>query len=139
MGSEFLAVAMYMDEATIQHYFNGGTVGIDNQGWTGRVVPLAPSSAGEWIALKKFARAHRARYVTGPPKYLVSIRIPVRFAVEHFLAGDIKRLEDRPEETVGFTRPVNTTNYPSMKAEVTKIDTPDGPNDLLEAGYQLLG
>ena len=133
-----LVVTMYMDDVTMQKYFTGGAVGIDNRGFLGGVVPFAPQSPGEAIALKKFARAHRAGYVNGPPKFLVTIRIPARFAVDHFVAQDIKVLADRPEATVGFTLTVNATNYPSMQAEVTHMDVAFAPDELLDAGLQLL-
>ena len=138
MGSEFLAAAMYMDAATMNHYFTGGAAGIDIQGWPGNVVPFAPSSEGESIALKKFARAHRARYATGPPRLLIVIKIPARFAVEHLVAHDIKVLEDRPEETIGFARPVNSRNFPSMQVDLVRIDDPEVSAELLRSGLALL-
>ena len=138
MGSEFLAAAMYMDAATMNHYFTGGAAGIDIQGWPGNVVPFAPSSEGESIALKKFARAHRARYATGPPKLLMVIKIPARFAVEHLVAKEIKVLDDRPEETIGFARPVNSRNFPSMQVDLVRIDDPEVSAELLRSGLALL-
>ena len=137
--SDVLAVTMYLDEATCGKYFSGGAVGINNKDFQGNVVPLTPQSEGEAVALKKFARAHRAGYVTGPPVYLLTIQIPVYDTVQHFLAHDLKVLDNRPEATVGFTRAVSIHNYPTMKAEVTKIDVPGGPDQLLSAGYELLG
>ena len=136
--SDYLVVTMYLDEATSIKYFSAGAAGIDNQDFVGRVVPFAPHSPGDQIALKKYARAHRAGYVEGPPARLLTLKIPARFAVHHFLAQDIKVMDNRPEETVGFARPVNATYYPSLQAEVTEIDVPGGPSDLLRAGYELL-
>ena len=136
--SEVLAVSMYMDEATAGKYFTANSVGIDNEAFTGMVVPFAPQSPGEEIALKKFARAHRAGYVEGPPAFLLTIKIPARFAVHHFLAQDIKVMDNRPEETVGFAKPVNQNNYPTMVLEVTAMDVPGQPEELLRAGYELL-
>ena len=92
----------------------------------------------ETIALKKFARAHRAGYVKGPPAWLLTIRIPANNALGHFLANDLQVMHGRPEATVGFTKPVNVTNYPSMKPELIKIDEEGAPEQLLDEGYQLL-
>ena len=136
--SDYLEVSMYLDKATAKKYFSGTGLEIDNQDFSGYVVPFAPKSPGETIALKKFARAHRDGYVTGPPILLLTIKIPARFAVDHFVAQDIKVLADRPEATVGFTLTVNATNYPSMQAEVTHMDVAFAPDELLDAGLQLL-
>ena len=135
--SDYLEVSMYLDKATTEKYFIGNVLGIDNRDFTGYVVPFAPASEGDTIALKKYARAHRARYVTGPPILLVRIKIPARFAVDHFVAQHIKVLDDRPEATVGFTLPVNASNFPSMRAEVTHF-TDVAPEELLATGKQLL-
>ena len=137
--SEFLAVTMYMDQATAEKYFTANSIGIDNEDFTGMVVPFAPQSPGEKIALKKFARAHKAQYVEGPPAYLLTIKIPANVAVQHFLDKEIKMMENRPEETVGFTMAVNKDNYPTMFPQVTNIDVPGAPDELLSAGYELLG
>ena len=85
-----LAVSMYMDEATMWKYFSSTASGsIDNQDFQGDVVPFAAQSKDEWIARKKFARAHRARKVTGPPAVLIKIKIPGNMALQHFLDQDI--------------------------------------------------
>ena len=89
-------------------------------------------------ALKKFARAHRAQFVDGPPTILLTIKIPAKFAVQHFLAQDIKILDDRPEETVRFLKAVNSYNYPTMMPQVTHIDVEGAPEALLTEGYSLL-
>ena len=136
--SDVLAVTMYLDDVTVGKYFTGNSVGINNKDFVGGVTPFAPESPGEEIALKKFARAHRAKYVEGPPTYLLTIKIPANCAVQHFLRREIKVLDDRPEETVGFLKPVNLYNYPKMIAEVTKIDVEGAPEELLSAGYRLL-
>ena len=137
--SEFLAVSMYMDEASARKYFTGVALdGIDNKHFPGNVVPFAPQSPGEVIALKKYARAHRAQYVKGPPAYLLTIKIPANFAVQHFLDQDIKVMDNRPEETVGFAKSVNQRNYPTMIPEVTAMDVQGAPEELLRAGYELL-
>ena len=78
-------------------FFGPGSVGIDNKSFQGKVVPFAPQSEGEKIALKKFARAHRAWYVWGPPAYLLTVKIPAKFALQHFLDQDIIVVEKRPE------------------------------------------
>ena len=136
--SGVLAVTMYMDKATYEKYFTGAAWGIDNNDFDGYVVPFAPQSGGELVALKKFARAYSTWHVKGPPVYLLTIKIPANDAVQHFLAHDLKVLDNRPEATVGFTRTVNIHNYPTMKAEVIKIDVPGGPDRLLRSGYDLL-
>ena len=99
----------------------------DSKSFPGNVVPFAPHIPGEAIALKKFARAYRSKYVQGLPTYLLKIKIPANYAVQHFLDKDIKVMEDRSEETVAFAKPVNKENYPSMIVEVTKIDVQGGP------------
>ena len=136
--SDYLAVSMYMDDATARKYFTANSVGIDNKGFLGEIVPFAFASPGEKIALKKFARAHRAQFVHGPPTILVTIKIPAKFAVQHFLAQEIKVLDDRPEETVGFLKAVNSYNYPTMMPQVTHIDVEGAPEALLTEGYSLL-
>ena len=136
--TDFLTVSMYMDEAIARKYFSGGAVGINNQDFSGHVVPFAPESQGDQIALKKFARAHKARYVTGPPVLLLTLMIPAKSALQHILDREIKVVENRPEETVGFARPVNAANYPSMMAEITQIHVQDDQDALLQAGYELL-
>ena len=135
----FLAVSMYMDEETAAKYFTGNAVGINNKDFTDKVVPFAPKSKGEKIALKKFARAHRAEYISGPPVLLITIKIPADAAMQHFVDGDIKVMDRRPEKTIGFTKAVNIHNYPSMLAEVTQFDLPGTPEELLSSGYELLG
>ena len=136
--TRFLAVSMYMDAETAAKYFTGNSVGIDNKDFIDKVVPFAPESEGERIALKKFARAHRAKYISGPPVLLMTIKIPANAAVQHFLDRDIKVMERRPEKTIGFTRAVNIYNYPSMLPEVTQFDVPGTPEELLRMGYELL-
>ena len=136
--SEFLTVCMYMDSATAASYFSGGGVGINNADFTGSVVPFAPTSEGEVIALKKYARAHRANRVQGPPFLLLTIKIPACSALDHFVARDIRMVDGRPEETIGFTRAVSVTNYPSMLAEVAYIEDATVADNLLLEGRQLL-
>ena len=136
--SDYLVVSMYLDEATFMKYESSGAAGIDNEEYVGRVVPFAPHSPGNQIALKKYARAHKGGYVEGPPARLMTLKIPAGFAVDHFLAQDIKVMDNRPEETVGFAKPVNLTSYPSMHVEVTEIDVPGGPSELLRVGLELL-
>ena len=141
---EFLTVSMYMDNDTVGKCFNGNSavdennfLGINNEDFKGNVVPFAPQSEGDEIALKKFARAHRAEYVQGPPAILLTIKIPANTAVQHFLARDIQSLDDRPELTVGFMKSVNKDNYPDMKLEVKKIDAEGESEELLSAGLAL--
>ena len=115
---------------------------ICNTGFKGNVVPFAPSSEErqeiDEIALKKFTRAHKVRMVTGPPILLLTIKIPSDSLVDHILRKEIKVLDDRPEPTVGFTRPVNVTNFPTMEPEVTMIEDPWLGDELLSAGYMLM-
>ena len=138
---EFLTVSMYMDNDTVGKCFNGNSavdennfLGIKIEDFKGRGVPFAPQSEGDEIALKKFARAHRAEYVQGPPAILLTIKIPANTAVQHFLARDIQSLDDRPELTVLFMKSVNKDNYPDMKLEVKKIDAEGESEELLSAG-----
>ena len=133
-----LVVTMYMDDDTMQKYFTGGAVGIDNRGFLGGVVPFAPQSDGEVTALKKFARAHRSKSVKGTPRYLLTIKIPAESALEHILSKEIKIMDGRPEPTIGFALPVNTRNFPSMEAQFVEIDVPGGPDQLLKSGKDLL-
>ena len=138
MGSDFLTAAMYLDDATIRRYLTRPSEGINNRGWSGNVVPFAPGSEDEWIALKKFARAHEAGHVTGPPKLLMIVRIPARFAVQHFVARDIQVLNNRPEATIGFAKPVNKESFPSMHVELAVIEDEVVSSRLLTSGLQLL-
>ena len=138
MASEFLTAAMYFDNATALRYFSSEAEGIDNNGWSGNVVPFAPSSEEQWIALKKFARAYQAGYIDGPPKLLMIVRIPARFAVEHFVARDIQVLNNRPEATIGFAKPVNKDSFPSMHVELAVIEDEVVSSRLLTSGLQLL-
>ena len=135
--SDYLVVSMYLDDDTAFKYFHKGANGINNKDFPENVVPFAPQSNNEQVALKKFARAHRAGHVTGTPKHLLTIRIPSNCAVGHFVDKTIKVLDHRPEDTIGFTKPVTATNYPSMQVIWTKIDA--GISDqLLQLGLQLL-
>ena len=135
---EFLEVSMYMDEANVEkHLTDIDFAGIDNTSFPGYVVPFAPSIPGEKIALKKFARAHKANKVK-KPTHLLKIKIPAKDAVQHFLDKDIKVMEDRPEKTVAFAKRVNMQNYPSMSVELIEMDVQGGPEDLLKAGLELL-
>ena len=127
-----------MDRATAEIWFSGSGVGINNEDFNGSVVPFAPTSEGEVIALKKYARAHWARRVHGPPHLLLSIRIPARSALYHILAREIQVLNNRPAETIGFARAVNVTNYPSMLPEVAEINDPTVADHLLLEGMRLL-
>ena len=135
--SEFLTVCMYMDSASAASYFSGGVVGINNADFAG-VVPFAPTSEGEVIALKKYARAERANNVQGPPHLLLTIKIPACSALDHFVAREIRMVDGRPEETIGFARAVNVTNYPSMLPEVAEIEDPTVAEHLLLEGMGLL-
>ena len=137
-GSDFLTAAMFLDDSTISSYLTHPSEGINNRGWPGNVVPFAPGSEDEWIALKKFARAHVVGHVTGPPKLLMIIRIPARYAVDHLVARQIQVLDNRPEETIGFAMPVNKDSFPSMHVELVKIEDPVVSSQLLQTGLGLL-
>ena len=135
--SEDLTACMFMDEATATKYFSrDGFGGINHADFAHSVVPFAPTSDGEEIALKKYAR--HQRYTRVPPFLLLTIKIPARFALDHILRGEIKFPENRPEATIGFARAVNVRNYPSMLAEVQYINDPDVGEALLLEGLQLL-
>ena len=134
--SEFLTVCMYMDRATAGRYFSGGGFGINNALFEDSVVPFAPTSEGEVIALKKYTR--HQRHNRAPPYLLLTIKIPAPSALEHILAGDIQVLDNRPDKTIGFARVVNLDNYPSMQPEVAYFEDPIMANNLLLEGRQLL-
>ena len=136
--SDFLTVSMYMDKATAEKYFSSSGVGINNKHFSDSVVPFAPTSDREVIALKKYARAERRNNVQGPPHLLLTIKIPARPALDHIVAREIQVLDNRPEETIGFARAVNVTNYPSMLPEVAYINDPIVADNLLLEGRRLL-
>ena len=113
--------------------------GIDNGPFKGGVVPCAIESEGEKDALKKYARAHRAQKVTNPPRYLVKIKIPAQNALSHLLKNppEILIMRERPEFTIGFAKPLNKTNYPTMQVDSTEIDA-GARQQLLDYGRELL-
>ena len=132
-----LVVSMFLSDATMNKYFTGNAIGINNEDFPGDAVPFAYQSDEEVIALKKFARAHKARRVEGPPTWLLTLRIPATYAVEHILKKEIKVVTDRPEKTVGFLKPVNAYNFPRMQPTLTHIDTVGVPESLLASGRKL--
>ena len=132
-------MSMFLDDAKVLQYLRNRTVDIANKDFQGEVVPFAPQSYEEYIAVKKFARAHRAGSVKGAPVLLVTVSIPARHALAHIRDLEIEYMDERPEETVAFTKPVNKTNYPSMHITLTPIDEPGAPEAFLQKGYALLG
>ena len=132
---ENLVLSMYLDERTANSIQDGC---IDNEKFKGNVAPFTYHSEGETKALKKFARAHRANFVKGPPVTLIMISIPAKAAIKHIHDGDLKMMDDRPDRTVGFAKPVNQQNFPTMKVELTTMDVPGLPEELLNSGYELL-
>ena len=113
--------------------------GIDNRPFSGGVVPCAIESEGEKDALKKYARAHRVQKVTNPPRYLVKIKIPAQNALYHMSRNppEIVIMTDRPEFTIGFAKPLNKTNYPTMQVHSTEIDAGER-QQILDYGRELL-
>ena len=137
--SDNLVVSMYFDKATANKYFNRNCVGILNDDFAEYVVPFVCQSEGEQSALRKYARAHRAaKGGLGPPYILLTVKIAAKYALDHFLKQEIKVMDHLGGETVGFTMPVNITNYPHMQPVITKFDDPDVPDNLLRSGYELL-
>ena len=144
---ESLDAYMYVDEQTLQAFTSGVPTwldthwqndGIDNRLFSGGVVPFACDSLGQEVALKKFARAHRAKHVQGPPRILLKVSIPAPAAVAHCLDGDIQiMLSGRPEKTIGFAKPVNNANFPSMVVSYREFNEADG-TALLASGLELL-
>ena len=134
-----LKVAMYLDAESPWRFFSATGTGIAFKAFKGNVVPFAPRSEGEVIALMKYTRAHKTNQVRGPPKYLVSIKIPWSEAWQHMLAQEIKIVEGRPEATIGFTKDVNTINYPTLRGQVVELDEVGLPEQLLRAGYDHMG
>jgi hypothetical protein len=115
--------------------------GIDNGPFSGGFVPCAIESEGEKDAAKKFARAHRSQKVTNLPRYLVKIKIPVQNALYHITRNPpeirIFAERERPEFTIGFAKPLNKTNYPTMQVDSTEIDA-GARQQLLDYGLELL-
>ena len=112
--------------------------GLDNRLFQDNVVPFAVDSPGQTIALKKYARAHFAGHVDGPPVCLLTIEIPAQEALYHIVNGDIKIMlaKERPEDTVGFTKPVSSVNFPSMSSHLYEIDQQKGES-ILTSGLEL--
>ena len=133
---EFLTACMFMDRATADSYFQADVLGINNLDFSGSVVPFAPTSDREVIALKKYVRAFSRNL--RPPYLLLTIKIPWGSALDHMFARDIQVLDRRPEKTIGFALAVNVSNYPSMRPEVQKIEDPIMAENLLLEGRQLL-
>ena len=101
------------------------------------VVPFAYQSNDNNIALKKYARAYvKEGGPVGPPAFLLTLKIPLNYALQHFMKLDIEVM-DRPEETVGFHKVVNRLNFPNMQVQLTPI-TAEESGVLLQKGVQLL-
>ena len=116
---------MLADEQSLQAYTTGRAPwhqdesgwkydGIDNALFAGNVVPFAKDAAQ---AFEKFQRAQEHGNATGPPICMFQGQIPAEAALQHIVNGDIKMLFNRPEMTIGFTKPVNQVNYPLMEMD----------------------
>ena len=141
MTAQSLKAAMYIDEQSLVAYqtnraawlkTNWHNSGLDNQLFEKNIVPFALDSPGQEIALKKYARAYFAGNAEGPPVRLLTIEIPAEEALYHIVHGDIKIMlesqKERPEDTVGFTKPVTSDNFPFMSSYLYLIDQQQGEN-----------
>ena len=138
---------MYVDAQSLEAYKTGVATwlntewhnnGIDNKLFSEKLVPFAMDSPGQRVALKKYARAHRARSVQGPPVCLLHVSLPASAALGHILCGDIKIMASgRPEETVGFAKPVDQINFPQLVGDYIPLNPAEGMG-LLTAGLELL-
>ena len=147
VSQESLNAYMYVDARSLRAYQTGVATwlntdwhnhGIDNTLFSDNVVPFAVDSPGQKVALKKYARAHRAQSVQGPPVCLLHISLPASAALGHILRGDIKIMaSERPEKTVGFAKPVDKLNFPQMVGEYKFFNPAEGI-DLLTSGLKLL-
>ena len=137
--SDVLAVSIFFDEEHALRFLRQENPdGIDKRSFNGRVVPLAPQSEDESVAIIKFARAYRCGRVKGVPVLLLTLTMPARVAVAHFLQGDIYVMhekEGRPGKTVAFTKSVNRANYPFLTIVPTPIEPPLGA-ELLRKGLE---
>ena len=147
VSKESLDAYMYVDARSLRAYQTGVATwlntnwhnhGIDNTLFSDNVVPFAVDSPGQQVALKKYARAHRAQSVLGPPVCLLHISLPASAALGHILRGDIKIMASgRPEETVGFAKPVDQINFPQLVGDYIPLNPAEGIG-LLTAGLELL-
>ena len=134
-----LAVSMYLSQEAKGKFFSGDpdTIEMNSTEFSDVVVPFAYQSNDNNIALKKYARAYvKEGGPVGPPAFLVTLIIPVKDALQHFMDVDIEVM-DRPEETVGFHKVVNRRNFPNMQVQLTPI-TAEESGVLLQKGVQLL-
>ena len=132
-------MSMYLSKEAKGKFFEGDpdTIEMNSTEFSDVVVPFAYQSNENYIALKKYVRAHRKGSVVGPPAFLLTLKIPASFALQHFMKLDIEVMTDRPEETVGFKEVVNRRNFPNMQVQLTTI-TAEESGDLLQKGVQLL-
>ena len=147
VSKESLDAYMYVDAQSLHAYQTGVATwlntdwhnhGIDNTLFSDDLVPFAVDSPGQEVALKKYARAHRAQSVQGPPVCLLQVSLPASAALGHILCGDIKIMPSgRPEKTIGFAKPVNTVNFPNLVGTYLQLNEADG-NSLLTAELELL-
>ena len=133
------SVAMYLDKKTVSklHEDGEGNFTLAPQSFPGHVIPFAPYDPGYKIALKKYGRALKSFYsgVTEPPAVLLILFFSMDAALEHALKGDMKKVPDRPEKTIGFTKTVNLLNYPSMVHEWKVFGEEESENLLAHAQH----
>ena len=69
---------------------------------------------------------------------LLKVSIPASTALAHILDGDIQiMISGRPEKTIGFAKPVDSANFPTMVATLHPFDEA-GVDALLASGLELL-
>ena len=132
-------MSMYLSKEAKGKFFEGDpdTIEMNSTEFSDVVVPFAYQSNENYIALKKYVRAYGTEGgPVGPPAFLLTLMIPAKYALQHFMKVDIEVM-DRPEETVGFHKVVNRDNFPNMQVQLTPI-TAEESGVLLQKGVQLL-
>ena len=99
-------------------------------------VPMKQWSEHGNIALKYYAMAHRRGSVVGPPYVLIGGRLPGPECLRHMLKEEICVHADQC--TIGFRKPMNTTNYPALTMDPRVYVSGYEAQNLLEMGYSLL-
>ena len=130
---------MYLSQEAKGKFFSGDpdTIEMNSTEFSDVVVPFAYQSNENYIALKKYARAYvKEGGPVGPPAFLLTLMIPAKYALQHFMQGDIEVM-NRPEETVGFRKVVNRRNFPNMQVQLSDISGEESAV-LLQKGIRML-
>ena len=130
---------MYLSQEAKGKFFSGDpdTIEMNSTQFSDVVVPFAYQSNENYIALKKYARAYgKEGGPVGPPAFLLTLKIPANYALQHFMQGDIEVM-NRPEETVGFHKVVNRRNFPNMQVQLSDISGEESAV-LLQKGIRML-